>query len=130
MLFVLEIGSTYLHSTIKAVSLRSCVSYRASLILYKPGKTGLTTRYSLRLSSNNLLFSSVDRYVSKSSKKKHRFKNSQMQIFVVDIQLFSRKPDSLNLGLPINQRVFFFLGRFRTAFVAAILRYSSKLSKM
>ena len=32
-----------------------------------------------------------------------------MQIFVVDIQLFSRKPDSLNLGLPINQRVFFFL---------------------
>lgn len=36
MLFVLEIGSTYLHSTIKAVSLRSCVSYRASLILYKP----------------------------------------------------------------------------------------------
>lgn len=53
-----------------------------------------------------------------------------MQIFVVDIQLFSRKPDSLNLGLPINQRVFFFLGRFRRAFVAAILRYSSKLSKM
>lgn len=112
MLFVLEIGSTYLHSTIKAVSLRSCVSYRASLILYKPGKTGLTTRYSLRLSSNNLLFSSVDRYVSKSSKKKHRFKNSQMQIFVVDIQLFSRKPDSLNLGLPINQRVFFFSWSF------------------